>query len=104
MRDASGGGPDTSCGRMTRLMGLPREEMRRIQPAVAFVPVAVAAVLALWGLGFGLPYLFRPDEEVMVSRSVRIAAEHSLDPLFYNYPPLAFYLFAVAEGIASLLG
>jgi Dolichyl-phosphate-mannose-protein mannosyltransferase len=71
--------------------------------AIAVAPVAVAAGLAAWSLGFGLPYLFRPDEEVMVGRSVHIALEHSLDPLFYNYPPLAFYLFAAAAATAGLL-
>jgi 4-amino-4-deoxy-L-arabinose transferase-like glycosyltransferase len=75
-----------------------------VQPAAALVPVALASVLALWGLGFGLPYLFRPDEEVMVGRSVRMVVERSLDPLFYNYPPLAFDLFAAAEAVARLLG
>jgi hypothetical protein len=60
-------------------------------------------VLAVWSLGFGLPFLFRPDEDVMVGRSVRMAFEHSLDPLFYNYPPLAFYLFAAAEWVVGLL-
>ena len=39
----------------------------------------------------------------MVGRSVHIAVEHSLDPLFYIYPPLAFYVFAVAESILRLL-
>jgi hypothetical protein len=71
--------------------------------AIAVAPVAVAAGLAAWSLGFGLPYLFRPDEEVMVGRSVHIALEHSLDPLFYNYPPLAFYLFAAAAATAGLV-
>jgi hypothetical protein len=75
-----------------------------IQPAAALVPMALASILAIWGLGFGLPYVFRPDEEVMVGRSVRMVVERSLDPLFYNYPPLAFYLFAAGEAVAGLLG
>jgi 4-amino-4-deoxy-L-arabinose transferase-like glycosyltransferase len=71
--------------------------------ALGALPVAAAAALAIWSLNFGLPYLFRPDEELMVGRSVHIAVEHSLDPLFYNYPPLAFYLFAAAAAVAGLL-
>jgi Dolichyl-phosphate-mannose-protein mannosyltransferase len=86
------------------LSRVPRLTTQPIQPAAALVPLALAAVLAMWGLGFGLPYLFRPDEEVMVGRSVRMVAEHSLDPLFYIYPPLPFYLLACAEGVTSLLG
>jgi hypothetical protein len=74
-----------------------------IRLVVAVAPVAAAAGLAFWSLDFGLPYLFRPDEDVMVGRSVHIALEHSLDPLFYNYPPLAFYLFAAAAAVAGLV-
>lgn len=67
------------------------------------LPVAAAAGLAVWSLGFGLPYLLRSDEDVMVGRSVRMVVEHSLDPLFYNYPPLGFYVFAAAEAALRLL-
>ena len=52
----------------------------------------------MWNLGFGLPYLFRPDEDVMVGRAVHMAAEGSLDPLFYIYPPLVFDLFGALKG------
>lgn len=81
---------------------LRREHLQGALPVL--VPVAIATALAVWALNFGLPYLFRPDEDVMVGRSVRIVVEHNLDPLFYNYPPLAFYLFAAAEQLAQALG
>jgi hypothetical protein len=71
--------------------------------ALGVAPVAIAAGLAIWSLDFGLPYLFRPDEEVMVGRAVHIVLDRSLDPLFSNYPPLAFYLFAAAAALAALL-
>ncbi|MDQ6773138.1 MAG: glycosyltransferase family 39 protein [Candidatus Dormibacteraeota bacterium] len=68
-------------------------------------PVAVAGLLAAWSLNFGLPFLFRPDEDVMVGRAVRMAVDHSLDPLFYNYPPLGFWLLAAAEaGLGRIPG
>lgn len=78
--------------------------LRHLQAGLSLLPLPAAAALAAWGLGFGLPYLFRPDEDVMVGRSVHMAVEHSLDPLFYNYPPLAFYLFAGAERFLPLVG
>src|SRR5690242_8526598 len=68
---------------------------------MAALPLAVAAGLAVWSLDFGLPYLFRPDEEVMVGRAVHLVLDRSLDPLFAYYPPLAFYLFAAAIGAAA---
>jgi 4-amino-4-deoxy-L-arabinose transferase-like glycosyltransferase len=71
---------------------------------LAGLPMAVAAVLAVWSINFGLPYLFRPDEDVLVGRSVRMAAEGSLDPLFQNWPPLVFYLLAAAEAVVAAFG
>jgi hypothetical protein len=76
---------------------------RPLRLALAVTPIAAAAGLAVWSLGFGLPYLFRPDEEVMVGRSVHLVLDHSLDPLFSIYPPLAFYLFAVAAAATGLI-
>src|SRR5207302_579556 len=64
-------------------------------------PLVLAALLAAWNLAFGLPYLFRPDEDVMVGRAVHMAAGHSLDPLFYIYPPFVFDLFAAAEAVLA---
>jgi 4-amino-4-deoxy-L-arabinose transferase-like glycosyltransferase len=58
--------------------------------------MVAAAILAGWGIGFGLPFLFRPDEEVVVGRAVRMAVEGSLDPLFSNWPPLVFDMVALA--------
>jgi hypothetical protein len=71
--------------------------------ATAILPSLAAACLAFWSLGFGLPFLFRPDEDVMVGRSVHIVLEHSLDPLFVYYPPLAFYVFAASQALARFL-
>lgn len=66
--------------------------------------MAVAAALAFWSIDFGLPFLFRPDEDVLVGRSVRMAADGSLDPLFQNWPPLVFYIVASAEAVVAAFG
>src|SRR5215471_1199271 len=76
---------------------------RSVRLLLAAAPVVAAAGLAVWSLDFGLPYLFRPDEEVMVGRAVHLVLDRSLDPLFSIYPPLAFYLFAAAEAVAGLV-
>lgn len=84
---------------------MPSEILRNrlLHLGLTALPVAAAAGLAVWSLDFGLPYLFRPDEEVMIGRSVHIVLDGSLDPLFYNYPPLAFYLFSGAVAAAGLV-
>src|SRR5215831_15350162 len=74
-----------------------------LPPAAGLAAVAAGCALAIWGLNFGLPYLFRPDEDVLVGRSVRMAAEGSLDPLFANWPPLGFYILAAAEKLTGNL-
>jgi len=78
-----------------------RPRVRNLAPGL--FPVVLAAGLAFWSLNFGLPFLFRPDEDVMVGRAVRMAAEGSLDPLFANSPPLVFYVFALAERLTGQL-
>lgn len=79
--------------------------MRARRPPAALLlllPAALAALLGAWGLGFGLPFDFRPDEEVFVGRAVEMAVNHSLDPLFYVYPPLGLWAFAAAEWVLGL--
>ena len=76
---------------------------RSVRLLAAVIPIAAAAGLAVWSLGFGLPYLFRPDEDVLVGRAVHLVLDRSLDPLFSIYPPLAFYLFAAAAALAGLV-
>lgn len=79
--------------------------MRARRPPAALLlllPAALATVLGAWGLGFGLPFAFRPDEELFVGRAVEMAVRHSLDPHFYVYPPLGLWAFAMAEWVLDL--
>jgi Dolichyl-phosphate-mannose-protein mannosyltransferase len=100
---AAAAGHLAGCGSI--VSNLPSEILRKrlLEVGLAALPVAVAAGLAVWSLDFGLPYLFRPDEEVMIGRAVHIVLDRTLDPMFYNYPPLAFYLFAAAVAVAGLV-
>ena len=51
----------------------------------------VAAGLRLWGINFGLPALYRPDEDVIVGRAMGIF--HGIvDPHFADWPHLYFYI------------
>jgi hypothetical protein len=56
--------------------------------------VAMAAVLRIWGIGFGLPaVLARPDENVILEVAVDAAAG-DLNPRFFTYPTGFIYLLA----------
>ena len=55
----------------------------------------VGAALRLYPLDFGLPYLHaRPDEEVATGIAVRMLERGDLNPHFFHWPSLTFYLFA----------
>src|ERR1700704_2686228 len=64
---------------------------------------AVAAGLRLWGINFGLPALYRPDEDVTVGRAMGIF--HGIfDPHFADWPHLYFYLSAAWLAPFRLVG
>jgi hypothetical protein len=61
------------------------------------VGVTLAAfLLRLWGINFGLPYLYHPDEPGYVTIAQNIFKTGDLNPHFFNYPSLFFYLNALA--------
>ncbi|HEX3630713.1 MAG TPA: phospholipid carrier-dependent glycosyltransferase [Candidatus Dormibacteraeota bacterium] len=71
--------------------------------AAAFLLFCVALGLRLWGINFGLPALYRPDEDVTVGRAMGIL-HGSFDPHFADWPHLYFNLSAAWLGIGRLLG
>jgi len=91
---------------------------RRAVPLVALGGIlAVAAVLRLVGVRYGLPYsLLNPDETSIVPRAWRIGHGEGLDPHWYDYPSLLMYVlapfqaafgnvsFGAARGVAIALG
>lgn len=52
-----------------------------------------ALALRLWGINFGLPAIYRPDEDVVVGRAMGIL-NGTLDPHFANWPHLYMYVSA----------
>ena len=62
------------------------------------VVLALAAVLRLYGIDHGLPFVYNPDEANIMARSLSVA--RGLDPEYYLYPSFFFYfLFAVMGGL-----
>ncbi|MEO6212854.1 MAG: glycosyltransferase family 39 protein, partial [Vicinamibacterales bacterium] len=66
--------------------------------------VAAAAVLRLFPIWFGLPHLYaRPDEEVAVRKALGVLLRGELNPQFFHWPSLTFYLFAALFGAARIM-
>jgi 4-amino-4-deoxy-L-arabinose transferase-like glycosyltransferase len=77
-------------------------------PRLLLAVILLAAVaLRLAGLSFGLPAIYRPDEDVLLGRAVAVAGGYA-DPHFFDWPSLMFYLhgglFALARPLVRLAG
>ncbi len=56
-----------------------------------------AAVLRVWGLGYGLPHpLVRPDEERIVGQALEMSVGRRSDPGAFPYPHLVYYADSLA--------
>lgn len=56
----------------------------------------LAFFLRVWGINFGLPYLYHPDEPGYVGIAQTIFKTGDLNPHFFHYPSLFLYLNALA--------
>jgi 4-amino-4-deoxy-L-arabinose transferase-like glycosyltransferase len=61
-------------------------------------------LLRLWGINYGLPYTFAPDEPTYLEITLRILHTGDLNPHWWFYPSMIFYLNAVALFLYFLLG
>jgi hypothetical protein len=68
----------------------------RVDPVLVAVAVAGAG-LRFWGLGYGLPYVYNPDESSILLRALSLGAG-SLDPRNFLYPSLYLYVLAGVTG------
>jgi len=71
-----------------------RDPSNRLILAFALV---VAAILRLWGIGFGLPLtLAHPDESRVNYEGIRVLSGH-FNPGFFNYPSLFMYALGLTD-------
>jgi hypothetical protein len=64
------------------------------------IVIAVALLLRLVGLKYGLPYVYNPDEVAIMSRTLAFA-KGDLNPHNFLYPTLYFYVLFVWEGLTA---
>jgi 4-amino-4-deoxy-L-arabinose transferase-like glycosyltransferase len=62
---------------------------------VALMLVSSVLVRA-WGIAYDLPYIYHPDEPGYIGIIQRIFKSGDLNPRFFNYPSLFFYINALA--------
>ncbi len=59
--------------------------------------------LRIWGIDFGLPFLYHADEPIVVNHALAYGT-WDFNPHFFKIPPLVSYLLFVCYGIYYLLG
>ncbi len=65
--------------------------------------LAVAAILRLWGVNWGMPYIFHPDERFMISRGVYFFGG-DFNPHLFIYPSLLMYILFIFNGLEYAIG
>ncbi|MSR76847.1 MAG: phospholipid carrier-dependent glycosyltransferase [Candidatus Omnitrophica bacterium] len=63
----------------------------------------LALALRLWGIHFGLPYLYHADEPIIVNHSLAYGTR-DFNPHFFRVPPLASYLLFTVYGLYFIAG
>ncbi len=84
--------------------------MGKIAIQIQRLNIALGAILLLglglrlWGISFGLPHMYHPDEGVPVGIALKILHTGNLNPEFFNWPALLFYLNALVYSGYFVLG
>lgn len=71
--------------------------LRRVDP-VLWAILLLALALRAWGLGYGLPHVYNPDEVSILSRALSLGGPKGLNPGNFVYPSLFLYVLAAAMG------
>jgi len=63
-----------------------------------------ALLLRIWAIDYDLPYIYHPDEPVNIIVTHRILSSSDLNPHFFGYPSLLYYINCVAYYLYSFVG
>lgn len=66
--------------------------------------IAFGLILRAWGINYGLPYTYGPDEPTYVTITLQMFKTGDLNPHWWYYPSLMFYLNAVALLMYFVIG
>lgn len=79
------------------------EENRRRESWFLGGILLIGFLLRVWGIGFGLPHLYHPDEADIVHRALAFGAGDP-NPHFFVYPSFYMYLLFLIYGFYFLIG
>ncbi len=77
--------------------------IRRLDLGILAMTLAVALVVRLIGINWGLPYVFYPDEALIVNHAVAFGTG-DLNPHFFIYPSLYMYVLSFVYGTSYVFG
>ncbi len=73
-----------------------RQRIPPLELLLIVILLVLSALIRAWGLDYDLPYIYHPDEPSYMAISQRIFQTGDLNPRFFNYPSLLFYINALA--------
>ena len=82
-------------------MVVPRLPSRRFLPIIALM--ILAAVVRIWGIKFGLPFIYHVDEAWFAGKAINYFTG-DLNPHFWHAPSLFTYLVAIVWAVYFLIG
>lgn len=77
----------------------------KIKPEAAILGIILLSgfVLRIWGINFGLPYLFHQDEPMVVTHALAYGSG-DMNPHYFAIPPLTSYILFFIYGIYYIFG
>jgi 4-amino-4-deoxy-L-arabinose transferase-like glycosyltransferase len=80
--------------------------MKRVNTELALVTLILflSVLVRMWGLDYDLPFIYHPDEHRYITISQNIFKTGDLNPHFFNYPSLFFYINALTYVPYYILG
>ena len=91
-------------GRRMRPLPLQEKELggRWADALAVLIIVVLALSLRLWGIDFGIPAWFHPDEEVKAHAVAHMLETGDLNPHYFKHPSLLLYLSGALAWVSAL--
>lgn len=77
--------------------------LRQTETFLLLLILLLALALRIWGIGWGLPFLYHPDEHQLVERYLWMVKTGDLNPHWFIYPSFPLYINAAGYGLYFLL-